>query len=92
MLGPEKLQKMFRIGYQALHLKLVGFAKVKSGEEAIRFLRRIDAPGKSFQVILDTSPELTGDLLLLHVHQTGGRKKNYHFIISRPVSIELRRK
>ncbi|KAG8201331.1 hypothetical protein JTE90_016808 [Oedothorax gibbosus] len=82
---PEKLQKMFRVGYSALHLKLVGFAKVKTADEAINFLRKIDQPGQNRQVILDTDLELASSILRLHVHHTGIMKKNFHFIISRPV-------
>ncbi|GFU56955.1 glutamate receptor 1 [Nephila pilipes] len=84
--GPEKLQVMFRVGYGALHLKLLGIIRVKMAGEAIEFLQNLDKPGshRTFNVILDTDASLARDILQLHVHHTGVRKKNYNFLLSEP--------
>ncbi|GFQ72122.1 glutamate receptor 1 [Trichonephila clavata] len=84
--GPEKLQVMFRVGYAALHLKLIGITRVKTASEAVEFLQNLDKPGshRTFNVILDTKSSLARDILQLHVHHTGVRKKNYNFLLSEP--------
>ncbi|GFY64030.1 glutamate receptor 4 [Trichonephila inaurata madagascariensis] len=84
--GPEKLQVMFRVGYAALHLKLLGITRVKTASEAVEFLQNLDKPGshRTFNVILDTKASLSRDILQLHVHHTGVRKKNYNFLLSEP--------
>ncbi|GBN39179.1 Glutamate receptor 1, partial [Araneus ventricosus] len=84
--GPEKLQVMFRVGYGALKLKLLGITRVSSAREAIEYLQNLDNPGKhrNFHVVLDTDASLARDILQLHVHHTGIRKKNYQFLISEP--------
>ncbi|GFR12309.1 glutamate receptor 1, partial [Trichonephila clavata] len=83
---PEKLQVMFRVGYAALHLKLIGITRVKTASEAVEFLQNLDKPGshRTFNVILDTKSSLARDILQLHVHHTGVRKKNYNFLLSEP--------
>ncbi|GIX69974.1 glutamate receptor 1 [Caerostris extrusa] len=84
--APEKLQIMFRIGYGALNLKLLGIRRVSTAKEAVEFLQNLDTPGKNriFHVVLDTESSLAKDILQLHVHHTGVRKKNYHFLLSEP--------
>ncbi|KAF8791452.1 Glutamate receptor 1 like protein [Argiope bruennichi] len=84
--GPEKLQIMFRVGYGALKLKLLGITRVSSARQAIEYLQTLDNPGKhrNFHVILDTDASLARDILQLHVHHTGIRKKNYQFVLSEP--------
>lgn len=76
------------MGYRVLNLTLDGILKVSTAEEAIMYLRKLDKSfeNKFFHVILDTDPSTARDIVWRHINDIHVRKKNFHFVLSQPVS------
>lgn len=71
-----------------LNLTLDGFLRVSSADKANMYLRKLDKSykNKMFHVVLDTDSNMARDILWLHVNDIHVRKKNFHFVLSKPVS------
>lgn len=89
--GPENLNFIFTVGRHVLNLTLDGILRVTSAEKANKYLRKLDKSfkNKRFHVVLDTDSNLARDIIWLHVNDIHVRKKNFHFLLSKPTLEEF---